>query len=175
MTQITTVDKLKDLVGTKDFSSLSDAQLGKFVELIPYIAKDVLIPIVSESRQITTAMIDASKNALSNVVSSANKSLEMHHETDLKTLEILHNAIQRDDITAEERRSYVDQVIEINKNSAKKDTEHKEYLRTVAKENSFSAEQFWGFVAEVVVPIATPILLEIGRLGLSQLFKGNKK
>ena len=98
MTQITTVDKLKDLVGTKDFSNLSDAQLGKFVELIPYIAKDVLIPIVSESRQITTAMIDASKNALSNVVSSADKSLEMHHETDLKTLEILHNAIQRDEI-----------------------------------------------------------------------------
>lgn len=66
------------------------------------IAKDVLISIVAEAKQVAVAMIDAAKNALNQVIVSVDKSLQMQHETELKTLEILGDAIRRDDITIEE-------------------------------------------------------------------------
>lgn len=140
VTQLVSEGNVKKALAIDNFRNLSKDKIMEFVSLIPHMDKDVAISIINqfpEYSKMAIEMISQLKAVSDEIIKENSDSQKETIAAYRKILDDLGELLKKDDISSEERSHITEKMIEIADKISAKDTENKDWLRSLLQNSSY--------------------------------------
>lgn len=138
MPNLVSKEDVKEALNIKTFREMSGEKIVEFISLLPNMDKEVALSIVKQypefnkySSYIVSQIKELSSEALKTNDNSQSEVLASYN----KTLEVLESYSKKDGLSHSEVMETVEKMIVVNDKMNEKDTENKDFLREVLKDN----------------------------------------
>lgn len=126
--------QVKKALGITDWRHLTKNSIVQFARMMPDMDKETMMKIIDqfpEFREFASTVLDYYQTSLSEIKESNSQNMERLHESINETRKIIANEINKD-ITFEEKKYYINILMELQDREFKKDTENKHFLADLA-------------------------------------------
>lgn len=138
MPNLVSKEDVKEALNIKTFREMSGEKIVEFISLLPNMDKEVALSIVKQypefnkySSYIVSQIKELSSEALKTNDNSQSEVLASYN----KTLEVLESYSKKDGLSHSEVMETVEKMIVVNDKMNEKDTENKDFLKDVLKDN----------------------------------------
>jgi len=132
--------QVKNALNIDSFRNLSKDKIIQFVSLIPNMDKDVALSIINQFpaySEMARCMVEQLGATCDTAIAENTASQSTVYAAYRKILDDLGEVLKREDITAEERDSISNKMIEIADKMAAKDSESKNFLAWIVKNKEY--------------------------------------
>ena len=132
--------QVKNALNIDSFRNLSKDKIMQFVSLIPNMDKDVALSIINQFpaySEMARCMVEQLGATCDTAIAENTASQSTVYAAYRKILDDLGEVLKREDITAEERDSISNKMIEIADKMAAKDSESKNFLAWIVKNKEY--------------------------------------
>lgn len=135
MSKILTEQKVLQKLNIKDFRHLTKEKVILMASMLgkmdPEVAKKALEQF-PEFANTTKEMLTEYKEILNRSLESNKESVQSYYSSCNSLIRILEKELENDELTFEQRKYIIEQMLEISKKMGEKDTENKKFIVTLA-------------------------------------------
>ncbi|UKA56774.1 hypothetical protein LFT45_23145 (plasmid) [Arthrobacter sp. FW305-BF8] len=128
--------QIKQELGIESWRNLSKAKMIKFAMMMPDMDAELALKIVEQFpvfADFATGVVGAMKKMHKTTLFANKESQDRFHESCQQTRDIIQRQLNQDGLSFEERKYYLEQIMEILKLESQKDSENKQFLHAGLK------------------------------------------
>jgi hypothetical protein len=123
--------EIKQALGIESWRHLSKDKMIRFAAMMPDMGTEVALKIVEQFptfKDFAMGVIGAVEKAHESTLSGNNQSQDHFHRACQETREILKDELNKDYLSPEEKKSIIEQLMELARMEFQKDSENKQFL-----------------------------------------------
>lgn len=152
--------QLKDALGIDSWRNLSKDKMIKFAAMMPDMDKEVMMKIIDQFPEFRLFANDVLKNietTYTATMDANNENQKAIHSTFVDLRRILEGQLEKDEISFEEKKYFIDKLLECIDKELQKDNENKKFLADMANKGLTAAALV---LVAAVVFVGGKVLLE---------------
>lgn len=126
--------QIKKALGIDSWENLPKEKISQFAEMMPQMDKEVVLKIIEQLpafTQYAAEIVKYFETVYSASLESNDESQKSLHTGYADLRRIIEKQLDKDDITLEEKKYFIDKLFELIDKELKKDTENKEFVKDI--------------------------------------------